>query len=81
MSQRTIDFSLSALASAAALLLSWPFFRDFGSWTESRTAWLAYFVVGYALAVYVFYAFLHNLRILFEHEHEHEAGSADEGES
>lgn len=80
MSRRSIDLSLSALASAAGLLLSWPFFRDFGSASESASAWIAYFVIGYVLAVYVFYIFIYNLRILFEHEHEHgdSAQGADE---
>lgn len=83
MSQRTIDLILSGLASAAALLLSWPYFRDFGSLAESRAAWIAYFVIGYALAVYVFYAFLHNLHELFAHEHEHgtEPDAGGEAES
>ncbi|MDE2088133.1 MAG: hypothetical protein KGI63_12965 [Xanthomonadaceae bacterium] len=68
MSQRIIDLVLSVLASAAGLLLSWPFWRDFAYWPASHAMWTAYFVVGYVLAVYVFYAFLGALRTLFAHD-------------
>jgi hypothetical protein len=68
MRTRIIDLGLSILASVAALLLSWPYARDFEYWPESRTAWLIYFVLGFVLAVYVFYVFIGALRTLFEHD-------------
>lgn len=68
MQKRTIDLVLSLMASTAALLLSWPFWRDYGYWAESRTLWIAYFIVGFILAVYVFYVFLGSLHTLFEHD-------------
>lgn len=68
MRVRVIDFFLSIAGSAVALLLSWPFWRDFEYWPESRVAWLAYFVAGFMLAVYVFYVFMGALRTLFEHD-------------
>ena len=79
MRKRTIDLILSVIASVAALLLSWPYFRDFEYFAESRLAWFAYFIVGFALAVYVFYAFLQVTHTLFEHDAlEHaEAAKAD----
>ncbi|MGP1682423.1 MAG: hypothetical protein ACTS8S_08880 [Giesbergeria sp.] len=80
MRQRTIAIVLSAVASAAALLLSWPYMRDFEYWAESRIAWLIYFVVGFVLAVYVFYVFLRVTRTLFEHDAlEHEAAAKAAG--
>ena len=68
MRTRVIDLSVSILASAAALLLSWPYWRDFEYWPESQAAWLIYFVSGFLLAVYVFYVFIGALRTLFEHD-------------
>ena len=68
MPKRTIDLVLSVLAGSVALLLSWPFWRDFSYWPESRTMWVGYFVVGFALAVYVFYVFMGALHTLFEHD-------------
>lgn len=68
MRNRTIDLVLSIVASSVALLLSWPYWRDFGYWPESRLLWIVYFVVGFALAVYVFYAFLGATHTLFEHD-------------
>lgn len=68
MSQRTIDLSLSVLASAAGFLLSWPFWRDFQYWPESHFAWWCYFATGFALAIYVFFVFIRSLRALFSHE-------------
>lgn len=68
MVQRTIDITLAALASAAAFLLSWPYWRDFEYWPESRTMWSIYFVAGFILSVYVFSVFLGSLRTLFEHD-------------
>ncbi|NLB13444.1 MAG: hypothetical protein GX826_05425 [Gammaproteobacteria bacterium] len=68
MSTRIMDLGLSVFASVAALLLSWPYWRDFEYWAESRWAWLIYFVLGFVLAVYVLYVFLIALRTLFEHD-------------
>lgn len=66
--QHIIRMALAILASAASLALSWPYWRDFQYWPESRAMWLAYFAVGFVLAVYVFYAFLDSLGMLFEHD-------------
>ncbi|HNU10320.1 MAG TPA: hypothetical protein PKJ45_03020 [Rubrivivax sp.] len=66
--QGRIRFVVAALASLASLALSWPYWRDFGYWPESHTMWLVYFVVGFALAVYVFYVFFVCLSTLFEHD-------------
>lgn len=66
--QSIIRLSLAILASAASLALSWPYWRDFGYWAESRTMWLVYFAVGFVLAVYVFHAFFDSLGTLFEHD-------------
>src|SRR3546814_16123522 len=68
MRTRTIDLLLAAVASAAALGLSWPYWRDFSYWPESRVAWAAYFCVGFVLAVYVFHVFIVVVRTLFEHD-------------
>ena len=68
MTQRLLDLTLSVLASVVAFLLSWPFWRDFEYWPESHLAWWIYFVIGYVLAVYVFYVFIGSLRILFLHD-------------
>ncbi len=68
MAQRTIDLVISALASLLSVLLSWPYWRDFEYWPESRAMWTLYFVVGFVLAVYVFYVFIGSLRTLFQHD-------------
>ncbi|MGB6241276.1 MAG: hypothetical protein WBF69_02210 [Castellaniella sp.] len=68
MAQRIIDLVLSALASLVSVLLSWPYWRDFEYWPESPALWWLYFILGYCLAVYVFYAFLGSLRTLFLHD-------------
>jgi len=68
MSQRLTDLTISVLASVVALMLSWPFWRDFEDWAESHTAWLTYIVIGFLLAVFVFYVFIGSLRILFVHD-------------
>jgi hypothetical protein len=68
MTQRIIDLALSMLACVAAVLLSWPFWRDFEYWPESHVAWWTYFASGFLLAVYVFYVFIGSLRILFVHD-------------
>jgi len=74
---RVIDFVLSIAGSVVALLLAWPYWRDFEYWPESRLAWLAYFVVGFMLAVYVLYVFLGSLRTLFEHDALEQAEAAE----
>jgi len=66
--QRIIRMTLSVLASLASLALSWPYWRDFGYWAESRSMWLLYFALGFVLAVYVFNAFFDSLSTLFEHD-------------
>lgn len=66
--QRVIDVTLSVLASAFGFALSWPFWRDFEYWAESQTLWYVYFVVGFVLAVYLFYVFIGSLRTLFDHD-------------
>ena len=66
--QRIIDLTLSVLASVAAFLLSWPFWRDFEYWPESHLAWWLYFGAGFVLAVYVFYVFIGSLHTLFLHD-------------
>ena len=68
MTQRITDLTLSVLASVAAFLLSWPFWRSFSYWAESQVAWWIYFVLGFLLSVYVFYAFLSSLHMLFLHD-------------
>lgn len=68
MTQRLIDLTISILASAASLLLSWPYFRDFEYWPESHGMWWLYFIVGFVLAAYVFYVLLGITRTLFEHD-------------
>lgn len=77
MMQRMIDLTLSVLACVAAFLLSWPFWRNFEYWPESHTAWWIYFVVGFGLAVYVFYVFIGSLRILFLHDNPEPATPTD----
>lgn len=66
--QRVINLTLAILASVVSLFLSWPYWRDYEYWAESETMWIVYFVVGFILAVYVFYVFLGNVRTLFEHD-------------
>lgn len=79
MRQRTIDLVLSSVASAAAVLLSWPYFRNFEYMAESRVAWLVYFIAGFALSIYVFQAFLGSMRTLFEHDAIERAEAAKKG--
>lgn len=67
MSQRAMDWLISVVGSVLAILLSWPFWRDYEYWAESETMWLVYFIVGYVLAVYVFYIFIVCTRTLFQH--------------
>lgn len=66
--QRIIRMSVAVVASGASLALSWPYWRDFSYWPESRAMWLIYFIIGFVLAIYVFHAFLGSLRTLFEHD-------------
>ncbi|KIQ95963.1 hypothetical protein [Lysobacter sp. A03] len=68
MAQRLIDLTIAILASIVSFLLSWPYFRNFEYWAESHAMWLVYFVVGFLLAVYVFYVLLRITRTLFEHD-------------
>lgn len=68
MTKRIVDGILSFLATALGFALSWPFWRDFSYWGESRTAWWIYFIVGFLMAFYVFYLFLGNMRTLFLHD-------------
>ena len=76
MQRRTIDLGISVIASVAALLLSWPYWRDFSYWAESPLAWKIYFGVGFVLAVYVFRVFLVSMRTLFEHDEIERADAA-----
>jgi hypothetical protein len=66
--QHTIRIGLAVIGSVVSFLLSWPYWRDFGYWAESRTMWLVYFAVGFCLAIYVFKVFLRSLATLFEHD-------------
>ncbi|MCO5089786.1 hypothetical protein [Bosea sp. (in: a-proteobacteria)] len=66
--QNVIRLGVALVASGASLALSWPYWRDFEYWAESRSMWTAYFVVGFILAVYVFYVFFGSLATLFEHD-------------
>jgi len=78
MTQRITDLTLSMLACVAAVLLSWPFWRDFEYWPESHLAWWIYFAAGIVLAVYVFYVFIGSLRILFLHDTQEQAATTVE---
>ncbi len=66
--QSVIRMGLAILGAGASLALSWPYWRDYGYWPESPRMWLGYFLLGFVLAVYVFYAFLGRLGTLFEHD-------------
>lgn len=66
--QRITRLTMAILASAASLALSWPYWRDFEYWAESRAMWTLYFVVGFVLAVYVFLVFFNCVATLFEHD-------------
>lgn len=80
MAQRVIDLVLSALATALAFALSWPFLREFKYWAESRELWWIYFVVGFVLAFYVFYVFMRAIHTLFRHDAlAHAAAAKDDG--
>jgi cytochrome c2 len=60
--QHIIRIGLAVLGSGASLALSWPYWRNFEYWAESSHGmWQVYFVLGFVLAVYVFYAFLGRL--------------------
>ncbi|MGB3835779.1 hypothetical protein [Castellaniella sp.] len=82
MAQRLIDVVLSALAGLVSVLLSWPYWRSFSYWAESPGMWRVYMVLGFVLAVYVFYVFLGCLRTLFLHDAlTRQADSSKEGQS
>ncbi len=66
--QRSIDLSISTLASLAAVGLSWPYWRSHSYFAESVAAWAVYFVLGFLLSIFVFYVFLRALRTLFTHD-------------
>ncbi len=68
MTQRVRDLILAVLATIVASALSFPYWRDFSYWAESHTMWWIYFIVGFVMAVYVFYVFLDCVRILFLHD-------------
>ena len=79
--ERIIRMGVAIVASAISLALSWPYWRNFEYWAESHTAWQVYFVLGFVLAVYVFYAFLGRLTTLFEHDALEQARRAQSAES
>lgn len=80
--KRIIRILLAILASGSSLALSWPYWRDFEYWAESRGMWLFYFALGFVLAVYVFYIFFGSLDTLFEHDVlERQAQAAPAGDS
>lgn len=66
--QKVIQLILAICASILSFFLAWPWSRDFSYWAESHTLWLVYFVIGFILAIYVFYVFLGSIRTLFEHD-------------
>ena len=67
MTQRMVDWILAVVASVVGFALSWPFWRDFEYFAESRDWWWIYFTLGFLLAVYVFYIFIACTRTLFLH--------------
>lgn len=79
--QKVIKLSLAIVASVVSFFLSWPWSRDFSYWAESRSMWMVYFVVGFVLAIYVFYAFFGSLRTLFEHDAIERAEIAEQSEA
>jgi len=76
--QRSIDLTLSVVASILSFALSWPYWRSFSYFAESTTAWWIYFALGFVLAIFVFYVFFRTLRALFMHEG-HDHGAHDHG--
>lgn len=66
--RKAIWIAVAIVASALSFALSMPWWRDYGYWPESRGMWAIYFVVGFILAIYVFYTFFGNIRTLFEHD-------------
>lgn len=77
--QKAIDLTLAVVASAVSLAMSWPYWRSFSYFASSEIAWWIYFIVGFFLAVYVFYALFVALRHIFAHEHEHDHDHGDGG--
>lgn len=81
MRQLIIDVVLSVLASIVAFALSWPFWRNFEYWAESREMWWVYFIVGFICAVYVFFIFMRVSRTLFLHDSLVKSGYYDKSKS
>src|SRR3546814_19425487 len=65
MRTRTIDLTLSILASTAALMLSWPSWRGLEYAPTSQLAWIPYFLGGFPLAAFLFPFIIVVLRTLF----------------
>ncbi len=80
-SQKFTWISLAIVGSLVSFFLSWPWWRDYSNWAESRTMWAIYFVVGFILAVYVFYAFFGSMRTLFEHDAIEREEAAEESDA
>lgn len=78
--QRFTDLTISLIATVVSFFLSWPFWRDFEYWAESRVAWYVYFVLGFVLGVYVFLVFIGSLRMLFLHGHEEHGATPSKSE-
>ncbi len=46
-----IRLLVAVVASIASVALSWPYWRDFEYWPESRGMWALYFAVGFVLSL------------------------------
>lgn len=68
LARRIIWIFVAVMGSALSFALSWPWHRDHSYGPESQTMWTIYFVIGFILAVYVFYVFFGKLHTLFEHD-------------
>lgn len=66
--QRLTRLGVAIFGSVISVALSWPYWRDFEYWAESQAMWRGYFVVGFLLAVYVFYVFLGATATMFKHD-------------
>lgn len=75
--QRLTDLIISLFCTLAGFLFSWPFWRDFEYFAESESYWMAYFIIGSVLGIYVFYVFIGSLRFLFQHAREEAKIQAD----
>lgn len=73
---RLTDLIISFFCTLVGFLFSWPFWRDFEYFAESETYWIAYFVIGFVLGLYVFYEFIGSLRFLFGHAKEEAEANA-----